>query len=270
MASSLALVPNAIVRSRRDLAIASIVTVWVALALTLDVGVGIWPQRAIGAITWVLLATMLRGESPAVRSQIAVCVLFATAIEYTASPLLGFYTYRLANVPAFVPPGHGLVYFAALALGRSDLFTTHRRLVSRGALVVAGAWALWGVTIAGRHDMLGFLAYLLLVRFVLVGQAPSVYAAAFLVTGFLELFGTSVGTWRWSMYDPTRLVSIGNPPSGISGAYCVIDAVALAGGPLALRLVEWLRTRSWRRPLGSRLDEAWHPPRAQAVERNAA
>ena len=66
-----------------------------------------------------LLSTMLFGlaATDAVTfAQVAVVVAFATAIEYLCSPLLGIYTYRLHNVPAFVPPGHGLVYLAALAL----------------------------------------------------------------------------------------------------------------------------------------------------------
>ena len=74
---------------------------WVPLVLLLDRGVGIW---------W---------QTPLVRAQVAVVVVFATAVEYTFSPLLEVYVYRLGNVPAFVPPGHGLVYLCALAMGRS-------------------------------------------------------------------------------------------------------------------------------------------------------
>jgi len=43
------------------------------------------------------------------RAQVAIVILVATATEYTASGLLGVYTYRLHNIPWFVPPGHGLL-----------------------------------------------------------------------------------------------------------------------------------------------------------------
>ena len=66
------------------------------------------------------------------RVQTLVVVALATCVEYTFSPLLQAYTYRIGTVPLFVPPGHGLVYLAALTLGRSALVGRYRRpLVAR-------------------------------------------------------------------------------------------------------------------------------------------
>ena len=53
------------------------------------------------------------------RAQTLLVVALATVVEYTFAPTLEAYTYRLDNVPAYVPPGHGLVYLAALTLGRT-------------------------------------------------------------------------------------------------------------------------------------------------------
>ena len=63
--------------------------------LLLDRGAGIWFQRALGVGTWLLLLLLLRREMPLVRAQVAVVVVFATAVEYTFSPLLEVYVYRL-------------------------------------------------------------------------------------------------------------------------------------------------------------------------------
>jgi hypothetical protein len=54
-----------------------------------------------------------------------------------------------------------------------------------------------------------------------------VYASAFFITAFLELLGTAAGAWTWALTDPTGTLGIGNPPSGIAAAYCVVDWVAL-------------------------------------------
>ena len=59
------------------------------------------------------------------------------------------------------------------------------------------------------------------------GRTPLVYCGAFVVTSYLELYGTGLGTWAWQPHDPTGLISIGNPPSGIAGGYCFFDAAAL-------------------------------------------
>jgi hypothetical protein len=104
-------------RTRRDLALVGAITVWFTVALELDVGVGIWPQRALGVVTWLIFLALLRGEAWTERAQVAV----------------------------------------------------------------------------------------------------------------------------WAEHDPTGVVSIGNPPSGIAGGYCVFDAVALACGPAALRAIDIVR-----------------------------
>ena len=119
--------------------------VWVPLVLLLDVGAGIWGQRALGAGTWLLLLALLRREAPLVRAQVGVVVAFATAVEYTFSPLLGVYVYRLDNVPAFVPPGHGLVYLCALAIGRAAWVRRRATPAVLATALVGGAYAAWGL-----------------------------------------------------------------------------------------------------------------------------
>jgi hypothetical protein len=214
------------------------VAVWIAVVLVADAGAGIWFQRLLGAGTWALLIALLAGESRSARYQVGAVVIAATALEYAASPLLGLYTYRLENVPAFVPPGHGLVYLAALTIGMAVAGGSWERRLTTSALLLGGAWAVWGVTVAGRPDTGGFALYLILAAFILRGRAPAVYAAAFLVTGYLEIVGTGIGTWAWAREDFMGATTLGNPPSGIAGGYCFLDlvgitvAAALAGrGP---------------------------------------
>jgi hypothetical protein len=130
-------------------------------------------------------------------------------------------------VPSFVPPGHGLVYLAALTIGGAMYGTRAGVWFPRAVLVVAGAWALWGVAISARPDVGGAVLYLFLAAFILRGRAPLVYAAAFVVTAYLEIVGTNVGTWAWAHHSPMGLVSLGNPPSGIAGGYCFLDMVGI-------------------------------------------
>jgi hypothetical protein len=237
-------------RSRAEFTIVGIVLVWIAFGAGLDSQAGVWRQRLVGLLTWALLVAILRRQPRSVRVQVAVVIVIATCVEYTASPLLGLYTYRLHNVPSYVPPGHGLVYLAALNIGRSALAARLRLPLIGFALVVCGAWAVWGAAFAPRQDMLGLVMYLFLVRFILVGRQPLVYAGAFLVCSYLELIGTGVGAWRWATHDPTGVLTIGNPPSGIPGGYCFLDAFGIAMAP---RVLAWIDRRppvlAWLRPL---------------------
>jgi hypothetical protein len=225
----------------RDAVLPAVVVGWLAVALLVDTGGSLGVQRLLGVATWLILLAALRGESHATRAQVAVVVVFATAVEYVFSHWLGVYVYRLENVPAFVPPGHGLVYLAAFAIGRSAWAHRHSRLLVGTMLVGGGLWAVWGVTLSPQPDALGLFWYACLVVFTWRGERPLLYAGAFLVVSYLEIAGTSLGTWEWQPLDPVLgVVTIGNPPSGIAGGYAWFDAAALAFAP---RLLGWWESR---------------------------
>jgi hypothetical protein len=228
--------------SRADLSLAVVVIAWVGVVLPLD-NAGVGREWLLGGVTWVLLLALLRRESATTRGQVAVVVAFATLIEYTFSAGLGVYVYRLHQVPAYVPPGHGLVYLAALAIGRSAVVNAHRRVLLAVTLIVAGGYATWGLLVSSRPDLLGFLWFCCLVLWVRKARLPLVFVGAFLVVTYLELLGTALGVWTWSLHDPTGIVAIGNPPSGAAGGYGFFDAAALAFAPRLVARVKAVRRR---------------------------
>ena len=232
-----------------ELVVAATILLWLPLILILDRGATLSEQRLFGVATWVLLLGLARREPRDVRAQIALVVVFATTVEYTFSALLHVYVYRLDNVPAFVPPGHGLVYLAALCLARSRCFRSHERGLVVATVVVGGAYAGWGLFFAARPDALGAFWFACLLGFLRWGRLALLYVGAFLVVTFLELAGTRLGTWRWHELDPSGLVSIGNPPSGAAGGYGWFDLAAVTGSPALLRLLS--RRSSRHRPTRS-------------------
>ncbi|HYN75987.1 MAG TPA: hypothetical protein VEV13_07285 [Candidatus Limnocylindria bacterium] len=243
-------------RALPDLVTAVVVVAWVPVVLLLDSGAELAQQRILGLGTWGLLLALLAFETTAVRAQAAVVVVFASLIEYTFSAGLGVYVYRLDNVPSFVPPGHGLVYLAALALGRSAALRAHERVAVRATVVAGGLYALWGLSpLAPRTDVLGAFWYLCLVGFLAFGRNRLLYVGAFLVVTYLELVGTALGTWTWQPYDPTGLIPMGNPPSGAAGGYGWFDLAAMAFAPWVVarggRFMPWAGTRRRRSAAGA-------------------
>ncbi len=212
---------------------------WLTVVLWLDRaggGGGLWQQRGLGLLTWLVLAVATWRVGPVVRAQTVVVVAFATVVEYVFSPTLEVYTYRFDNVPAFVPPGHGLVYLSAFALGHAAVVERHRRAAVGLLLAAAVGWASYGVLLADRPDVLGAFWCGCLVLFVLVGPSQPVYLGAFVAVSWLELVGTHLGTWEWGTRDPTGWVSIGNPPSGAAGGYGWFDLAGLLAAPYLLAL----------------------------------
>jgi hypothetical protein len=228
----------------------AVILTWIPVVLLLDRGASMNEQRLLGVGTWVLLLALLWREDHKTRAQVGVVVVFATAVEYCFAGWLGVYVYRLHDVPWFVPPGHGLVYLGALAIGRSSYVARSRRWLIPATLAVAGSYAFWGLFLSGRRDVLGAFWFGCLAFFLLKGRQPKrsrerspnnlVFIGAFAVVTYLELLGTGLGSWTWQARDPVLgVVAMGNPPSGAAGGYGFFDAAALL---LAPRLIEALRS----------------------------
>jgi hypothetical protein len=216
---------------------------FLAVLLAVDTGVDPRAQLLLGLAAWVALALALRGVSPLLRTQALVVVVVATCAELVGSILWGVYTYRLENLPSFVPPCHGLVYLAGAALAGAARTKASRDLLVRGALGLVLLWGIAGVTLLGRLDVAGALGALLLSIYLVRGRAPAVYAGVFLVVAGLELYGTALGTWTWAEVIPGTGVPQGNPPSGVASGYVCFDIVALALAPRLLAIWSW-----WARP----------------------
>lgn len=230
---------------RGDLYVAATVLVWVPVVLGLDHFCARGGQVLLGLASWLLLAGLLRRETPLMRVSVLVVVAYATVIELTFSGWLGTYTYRLPGVPFFVPPGHGLIYLGAVCLGRSALLRAKPRLSVGLTAVAVTLYAGWGLFLSPRLDVLGALWAGCLLWFLFRGRAPLVYVGAFVMVTYLELVGTRLGTWTWGTHDPILgWIAMGNPPSGAAGGYGFFDAAALAFSPALLAL--WYRLSAGR------------------------
>jgi hypothetical protein len=207
---------------------------YLAALLALDHYASYPEQLALGALTWAVLAVALTRVSPARRAQALGVVVFATLGEVTGSLIWGVYTYRLHNLPLFVPPAHGLVYLTGLALATA--FARHARTLVTVAAASAAAWGILGLFVLPRRDVAGALLVPMLLLFLWRGRNRAIYAGVFLVVAALELYGTAIGTWRWARELPGLGIPDGNPPSGVASGYVWFDVMALLVAPYLLTL----------------------------------
>ena len=106
-------------------------------------------------------------------------------------------------------------------------------VLAMGAL---GLWALWAL-LGERPDWLGAFWFACLVAFWRWGPSREVYVGAAVVVTWLEIVGTSLGTWAWQTHDPILGIPIGNPPTGAAGGYGWFDLLALLVAPWILARV---------------------------------
>jgi hypothetical protein len=219
---------------------------YTATGLWLDRGVGRGGQLLLGLLTAAVLAGLLLLHPRATRLQTLAVVGVATLGEVIGSIVWGVYTYRLDNLPAFVPPGHGLVYLSGLSL--ATLFARRPRVLLAAAVAGSVLWGALGLTALMATDVSGAIGCTFLVV-VLLRTRRTVYAGVFLVVAALEIYGTAIGTWTWEGVVPGLGIPQGNPPSGAASGYVVFDVVAL-----------WLATRLGRdtlRGIRARVQQAF-------------
>jgi hypothetical protein len=225
---------------------AGLIAAVLAALLAVDTQVELPGQLALGALTWLVLLAAARPLSAERRAQVAVVICAATVAELTGSILWGVYSYRLHNLPTFVPPAHGLVFMAGLSL--SEALRRYSRMLVVAVAAVATLWGVLGLTVLPRLDVAGALCLPLLLAFLWRSRARAAYAGVFVVVAALELYGTAIGTWRWAQELPGLGIPDGNPPSGVAAGYVWFDVMALLFAPSLLAAVQ--RTWPlWRRPV---------------------
>jgi hypothetical protein len=195
-------------------------------------------QWALAAVVWLVLVSVLL-ELPRRRQLMVVCFLpMITLAEYVLSERLGWYVYRLENIPPWIIPAHGIVFVTALRVVDTTSVST-RTL----AWCAASAQALYGlVNLIVSGDQVGALLSVLYVigMIVLPDEGKRFYAGLGLVVAYLEIVGSALGVWAWSP-EIFGALSETNPPSGAVGGYAMVDGGAVLLAAYAARLVPRLR-----------------------------
>jgi len=211
-----------------------------AIGLFVDVRTDIAGQTALSAAVWLVLFYVLRRVADEERHALMICLAIATTGELILSLGWGLYTYRLGNIPLFVPPGHVLLVLLGLSLARV--------MAQAVAYAILGCAALYSLAAAVTGvDTLGLALFLALVVSALAmpSQRP-LYASTFVLSLALELYGTWLGNWNWARHVPATELVTTNPPAVAGAFYCILDAAVASVSMLLAR--HWLRAdRSFQR-----------------------
>jgi hypothetical protein len=185
-------------------------------------------QWVANALVFCAFLLIVRRASPRMRGVMWWGLVVGTAGEIVFSLFIGMYEYRLGNVPAYVPPGHSMLYAAIYYFVHEPFVRRHRLIVSRIMLAMASGFAL--LWLVRHHDVYGFACTLVFYYFLWRHESSRMFfLAMYLLVAYLELFGTGFGCWYWhpTLLDKFDWMPSGNPPSGISVFYFGFDAACL-------------------------------------------
>ena len=219
--------------ARRALFIVASTIAAIGVVLAADSTATLWTQAGLGLGVAALLGWHLLRATPDDRRVVLACVLFSTAVELFCTQVWGLYRYRFGNLPLYVPPGHGLLCLASLALARVTAVMRHRRRVLALAALVSVSWSAGGLFFARRPDVEGALFLVIFLPLLLRTTRGLEHATTFALASLVELAGTFFDTWEWAPVMPWLQVPSANPPSAAAGGYCTFTLAALGLARLA-------------------------------------
>ena len=144
--------------------------------------------------------------------------------EYLFSRYLGMYTYRLGNIPLYVPFGHAVLFARIFRFSKVSLVRKYHKSIEQffGSLIILFA----SIYLLFFGDVFGFVMTLFV--FLLLWKRPKdrlFFYTMYLLVAILEIGGTAFGCWKWpnTAFGIFDFLPSNNPPSGISLFYFLLD-----------------------------------------------
>ncbi len=151
--------------------------------------------------------------------------LFLALVGETLFALvLGMYTYRLENLPLYVPFGHCIVYAAVFYISKENFIKLRKEYVIKVLYILMSIFSIYWFVM--YKDTFGFICFLfILYLFYKKPQMRLFYLIMYFMVLYLELVGTYYNCWVWPdvWFDKISFISSANPPSSISLFYFGFD-----------------------------------------------
>ena len=144
--------------------------------------------------------------------KLIITMVFLSYIgELIFCKLLGWYTYRLNNIPLYVPFGHAIVFASGYILAEIDFLKKQDKKLNpffRGLFIVTFI----ALYIVGK-DLFSLISGILFLLLIWRKKWQTLYFYIAFCVVFIELVGTFHGAWKWKpeLYGFIRTL---NPPIG--------------------------------------------------------
>ncbi len=198
-----------------------VVLLSLAVGLPMDVLFPAWGHLFVAVWNTGLLGLVMWRATPARRLGLVWCLLLASLGEVLLGEVWNLYDYAAGGIPLYIPPGHVLVFAAALELARrAPRWLPRVTIWATLAYAIPAVWS--GLDTAA---LLWAPVLLLSLRF---GRDRALYATMAWCALAIELWGTWLGAWWYFGDVPFTGLVTPNPPILAGAFYCLLDLLALA------------------------------------------
>lgn len=167
---------------------------------------------------------MYSRSTPRVKESMIYAVIIGFLGEHFFSRGLDMYTYRLENIPHYVPLGHAALYGRVLMFSKASVVKKNHDAVEQIFAFVIASLSL--VYLFFFKDVFGFVMTICV--FLMLIKRPKdklFFYTMYILVAVLEIGGTAFGCWKWpdTAFGIFSFLPSNNPPSGISLFYFLLD-----------------------------------------------
>jgi hypothetical protein len=197
--------------------VAAVVATFTA-GLLIDQYGGLIGQLSVSAWSWLLVLRLISASPAHWRSAFFACLVWATAGEIFLSLVWGLYTYRLGNIPFFIPPGHVFLFWLGMT------FAPRLPAVFVYTIPVA-AIGYAAYAFCQGFDTVSIPLVALFMLCWLQPQGRRLYSLMLVISLAVELYGTWLGNWAWHHEVNYFALNSANPPLAAGSFYCMLDVL---------------------------------------------
>ena len=186
----------------------------------------IYPNAQTITNIFMLIAFLLLYKRSVKRTRqlMIYAVIIGFIGEYLFSIVLNMYTYRLSNLPFYIPFGHAAVYARTYTFSKASVVRKHQKKIVGLMTLVISLFALFYLVVF--NDVFGFIMTIFV--FLILIKRPKdqlFFLTMYIVVAVLEIGGTAYEVWSWpdTAFGFFPLLKSHNPPSGISIFYFLLD-----------------------------------------------
>jgi len=186
----------------------------------------IFPQAQLVTNIFMLIAFFILYYRSVKRTRelMIYAVIVGFAGEYLFSIVLDMYTYRLSNLPLYIPFGHAAVYARTYVFSKASIVKKYTKQVTTFLYIIVSLFALF--YLIAFNDIFGFV--MTAAVFLMLIKRPKdrlFFLTMYVVVAVLEIGGTAYAAWSWpdTAFGVFPFLESNNPPSGISLFYFLLD-----------------------------------------------
>ena len=162
--------------------------------------------------------------NPRTKKLMIYAVIIGFGGEYLFSRVLGMYSYRLENVPLYVPLGHAALYGRIFMFSKAPIVRKYNNDIECFFRIIIALFAT--IYLFLFNDVFEFIMTFCV--FILLSKRTKdrlFFYSMYILVAILEIGGTAFGCWYWPTYayGVFEFLPSNNPPSGISLFYFLLD-----------------------------------------------